>query len=84
MLALCFTGSILMDIDRYKKEEQSKRFAVYLSAAVLSGAFGGLLAGAITGGLHGAHGISGWRWLFIVEGTATIVSGTCIFCFYKS
>jgi hypothetical protein len=33
----------------YKKEEQSKRFAVYISAAVLSGAFGGIIAGAITG-----------------------------------
>lgn len=33
----------------YKKEEQSKRFAFYISAAVLSGAFGGIIAGAITG-----------------------------------
>ena len=56
----------------YKKEELSKRYAVFMSAAILSGAFGGLLAGAITGGLEGAHGIRGWRWLFIVEGVATI------------
>lgn len=49
----------------YKTNEQSKRFAVYISAAVLSGAFGGLLAGAITGGLEGVHGIRGWRWLFV-------------------
>lgn len=57
----------------YKREEQSKRFAVYISAAILSGAFGGLLAGAITGGLEGAAGIRGWRWLFIVEGAATML-----------
>ena len=56
----------------YKREEQSKRFAVYISAAILSGAFGGLLAGAITKDLEGAHGIRGWRWLFIVEGAASI------------
>lgn len=55
----------------YKRNEQSKRFAVFMSAAILSGAFGGLIAGAITGGLEGAHGIRGWRWLFIVEGAAT-------------
>lgn len=57
----------------YKREEQSKRFGFYISAAILSGAFGGLLAGAITGGLDGAGGFEGWRWLFIVEGAATIL-----------
>lgn len=57
----------------YRREEQSKRFGIYISAAILSGAFGGLLAGAITGGLDGAAGYEGWRWLFIVEGAATIV-----------
>lgn len=65
-------GILLIISSWYKKEEQSKRFAIYISAAVLSGAFGGLLAGAITDGLEGAHGIRGWRWLFIVEGVATI------------
>lgn len=61
-------GILLIISSWYKREEQSKRFAVFISAAILSGAFGGLLAGAITGGLEGAHGIRGWRWLFIVEG----------------
>ena len=60
-------GILLIISSWYKKTEQSKRFAVYISAAVLSGAFGGLLAGAITGGLEGAHGIRGWKWLFIVS-----------------
>lgn len=65
-------GILLIFSSWYKRGEQSKRFAVFMSAAILSGAFGGLLAGAITGGLEGAHGIRGWRWLFIVEGVATI------------
>ncbi|KAI1618835.1 major facilitator superfamily domain-containing protein [Exophiala viscosa] len=56
----------------YKKNEQSRRFGIFYSAAVLSGAFGGIVSGAITGHLDGAHGIAGWRWLFIVEGAATI------------
>jgi MFS family permease len=61
-------GILLIISSWYKRTEQSKRFAVFISAAILSGAFGGLLAGAITGGLEGAHGLRGWRWLFIVEG----------------
>ncbi|CAN9157444.1 pantothenate transporter liz1 [Alternaria sp. MG1] len=66
-------GIILIISSWYKKDEQSKRFGVYMSAAILSGAFGGLLAGAITGGMEGTAGLRGWRWLFIVEGAATIV-----------
>ncbi|CAG5141296.1 uncharacterized protein ALTATR162_LOCUS907 [Alternaria atra] len=66
-------GIILIISSWYKKDEQSKRFGVYMSAAILSGAFGGLLAGAITGGMEGTGGLRGWRWLFIVEGAATIV-----------
>ncbi|KAK5112805.1 hypothetical protein LTR85_011139 [Meristemomyces frigidus] len=64
-------GILLILSSWYKKHEQSKRFAVYISAAVLSGAFGGILAGAITSNLEGAHGLRGWRWLFIIEGSAT-------------
>ncbi|EXJ83583.1 hypothetical protein A1O1_07206 [Capronia coronata CBS 617.96] len=56
----------------YKKDEQAQRFSIFYSAAVLSGAFGGIVSGAITGHLDGARGIAGWRWLFIVEGAATI------------
>ncbi|EUC45936.1 hypothetical protein COCMIDRAFT_4879 [Bipolaris oryzae ATCC 44560] len=66
-------GIILIISSWYKKDEQSKRFGVYMSAAILSGAFGGLLAGAITGGMEGTGGLRGWRWLFIIEGAATIV-----------
>lgn len=56
-----------------------KRFAIFYTAAVLSGAFGGLLAGAITSNLHDAHGIAGWRWLFIIEGVATVGVAACAY-----
>ncbi|KAK4691551.1 MFS transporter, ACS family, pantothenate transporter, partial [Lecanoromycetidae sp. Uapishka_2] len=65
-------GVIFLFSSWYRRDEQSKRFAVYLSAAILSGAFGGLLAGGILDSLEGAHGIRGWRWLFIIEGVVSI------------
>ncbi|KAK6530481.1 hypothetical protein TWF694_003833 [Orbilia ellipsospora] len=81
VLESAFAPGIMMLLSSwYKKSEQSKRFAIYISAAILSGAFGGLLAGAITSGLEGAHGIRGWRWLFIVEGAAT--SGWAIVAYF--
>ena len=64
-------GVILLLSSWYKRNEQSKRFSFYISAAILSGAFGGLIAGAIESGLDGRYGIAGWRWLFIVEGSMT-------------
>ncbi|KAL4889342.1 major facilitator superfamily domain-containing protein [Aspergillus ambiguus] len=68
-------GVLLVLSSWYKRTEQSRRFGVYISAAILSGAFGGLLAAGIIQGLEGAHGLRGWRWLFIVEGAATVGVG---------
>ncbi|KAK6359159.1 hypothetical protein TWF696_000327 [Orbilia brochopaga] len=81
VLEASFAPGIMMLLSSwYKRTEQSKRFSIYISAAILSGAFGGLLAGSITSGLEGAHGIRGWRWLFIVEGACT--SGWSIVAYF--
>ncbi|KAK7698574.1 hypothetical protein SLS64_012442 [Diaporthe eres] len=58
----------------YRKNEQSKRFVVFLSAAILAGAFGSVLAGAITRGLDGRLGMEAWRWLFVIEGVITVAA----------
>ncbi|ORY59120.1 major facilitator superfamily transporter [Pseudomassariella vexata] len=58
----------------YKKEEQAKRISYLFVAAALSGAFGGLLAYGLTS-LHGARGLAGWRWLFLVEGIISMAVG---------
>ncbi|UNI16057.1 hypothetical protein JDV02_002532 [Purpureocillium takamizusanense] len=67
-----FPGVLFLLSCWYTQPEVGKRFAIFFTASVASGAFGGLLAGAITSNLHGAHGLAGWRWLFIVEGVATV------------
>lgn len=64
----------------YRPDEQTKRAFVYNSSVMLGGAFGGLLAGAITGGLEGSRGFRGWQWLFIIEGGITILWG--ILCWF--
>ncbi|KAK8174535.1 major facilitator superfamily transporter [Phyllosticta citribraziliensis] len=66
-----FPGVLYLLSCWYTSAELGKRFTIFYTASTLSGAFGGLLAGGITDGLHNAHGISGWRWLFIVEGVCT-------------
>ncbi|EFQ31585.1 major facilitator superfamily transporter [Colletotrichum graminicola M1.001] len=76
-----FPGVLYLLSCWYTRAELGKRFAIFYTAAVLSGAFGGLLAGAITANLHDAHGIAGWRWLFIVEGVATV--GVALIAFFR-
>ncbi|KAK7704207.1 hypothetical protein SLS57_010590 [Botryosphaeria dothidea] len=58
----------------YQRTEQARRISYLFVAAALSGSFGGLLAYGLTH-LHGASGLAGWRWLFLVEGLISIVVG---------
>jgi len=55
-----FPGVLFVMSCWYTTAEIGKRFAIFYSAAVLSGAFGGLLAVVITSNLHNAHSIEGW------------------------
>jgi len=56
----------------YRRHECGLRMAIFFSAATLAGAFGGLLARAISL-MNGVGGLHGWAWIFILEGLATIV-----------
>lgn len=56
---------------RYRRYEVQRRMAVFYAACSLSGAFGGLLAFAIAK-MDGIAGLHGWKWIFILEGLATV------------
>jgi MFS family permease len=66
-----FPGVMLLLSCWYKPNELSKRLAIFYSASLMSGAFGGLLAGVITEYMNGVGNTPGWQWLFIIEGLAT-------------
>ncbi|KAH7380706.1 major facilitator superfamily domain-containing protein [Pyrenochaeta sp. MPI-SDFR-AT-0127] len=63
----------------YTKKELALRYAVLYSGLVLATAVSGLLAAGIFSGLDGVAGLAGWRWLFIIEGAASLVLGLCSF-----
>jgi len=67
-----FPGAIFLMSSWYTRAELTRRIAWFYSGNALANMFGGLLAAGILGNLDGAHGIAGWRWLFIVEGSITI------------
>ncbi|KAK0239198.1 MFS general substrate transporter [Armillaria nabsnona] len=62
----------------YKRSEFGVRAAVFFSAATVSGAFGGLLAAAISN-MEGVGGKPAWAWIFILEGLVTVVAGVVSF-----
>jgi len=65
--AAFFPGAIFLLSIFYEKKRMAFRTAILYSGSQVGNAFGGLFALAILE-LDGAHGIEGWRWLFIVEG----------------
>jgi MFS family permease len=56
----------------YKRRERQFRISLFFSAAALAGSFGGILAYGI-GFMRGIVWENGWRWIFILEGIATVV-----------
>ncbi|KAJ8584568.1 MFS general substrate transporter [Rhizopogon salebrosus TDB-379] len=64
----------------YPRSEQSKRIAIFFSAATVAGAFGGLLAYAIEQ-MEGIGGLHGWQWIFCLEGIVTMLVACLSFFF---
>ena len=62
----------------YRTEERSLRVAIILASATLAGAFGGAIAYGV-GHMNKVHGLSAWRWLFILEGIPSCLSSVVIF-----
>ncbi|KAK4089284.1 hypothetical protein Purlil1_6273 [Purpureocillium lilacinum] len=58
----------------YPPHKTQTRIAIFYTASAASGAFSGLLAYLIAK-MNGAGGYEGWRWIFILEGIASVVAG---------
>lgn len=56
------------------------RVALILASATLAGAFGGAIAYGV-GHMNQAHGLSAWRWLFIIEGAPSCASAFLVWFF---
>lgn len=58
----------------YSKHELALRVGYLFVSAAIAGALGGLLAYGI-GHLDGVQGMSGWRWIMIIEGIPSVLLG---------
>lgn len=65
-------GAVYLFSMYYKRHELQQRVNIFFCFPIVSGAFSGLLAYALSH-MAGICHYSGWRWIFIIEGVATVV-----------
>jgi MFS family permease len=70
-----FPGAVYFLSCWYTKREIGVRMALLICGILLSNAFAGLISAGILSGMGGVAGLAAWRWLFILEGIATILLG---------
>lgn len=56
----------------YTETELGKRSGIFTSSGLAGTLFGGFLQTGIHSSMDGLHGMSGWRWLFIIDGVITM------------
>ncbi|CAG8606136.1 3160_t:CDS:2 [Cetraspora pellucida] len=66
-----FPGIIFHITKWYKRSEQSYRISLFSSGSVIASAFSGLMAFYVMG-LDGIFGLSGWQWIFLIDGLITV------------
>ncbi|OCT50355.1 putative transporter SEO1 [Cladophialophora carrionii] len=66
------SGSIYILSSWYRADELFKRCGVWYISSNLGSMFGGYLQAAAYNNLNGVHGLAGWRWLFIIDGSISL------------
>ncbi|PPJ61173.1 hypothetical protein CBER1_10295 [Cercospora berteroae] len=59
----------------YTRKEIATRIAILYTGNIASTAFAGLIAAGVFYGMDDLAGITGWQWLFILQGVVTAVIG---------
>ncbi|KAK0472550.1 high-affinity nicotinic acid transporter [Armillaria novae-zelandiae] len=75
-----FPALVFIATTWYKRAEVQKKLAVLYMTSILAGGFSAILAYALNL-LDGKGGLSGWSWIFIIEGAATMIFGIASWIF---
>jgi hypothetical protein len=66
-----YPGALYMLSLFYTRKEIATRISILYSGNIFATSFSGLIAEAVFATLDKAHGLQGWKWLFIIEGATT-------------
>jgi ACS family tartrate transporter-like MFS transporter len=72
-----FPGVILYLTYWFPAREQARSVALFMTATALAGVIAGPVSGAILG-MHGLAHLSGWQWLFVIEGLPALILGIVV------
>jgi len=72
-----FPGIIYYLIFWFPQRERARAIALFMTATALAGVIAGPLSGALLT-LHGLGGLSGWQWMFLLEGIPAIAMGIAV------
>ncbi|KAI1802764.1 MFS transporter [Daldinia bambusicola] len=64
-----YPGMIYMFSMFYTRREIAARMSIFLTGNMAAGAFSGLISAPIFTGMGGLCGLTGWQWLFIIQGS---------------
>ena len=70
-----FPGIILYLTYWYPAHRRARMVALFMSGVAVAGVVGGPLSGWIMKTFAGLHGLSGWQWLFLLEGVPSMLLG---------
>jgi len=70
-----YPGVILYLSFWFPSYRRGKMFALFAAAVPLSGLLGGPISGWIMEHFHNVQGLAGWKWLFILQGTPSLLVG---------
>lgn len=70
-----FPGIILYLTYWFTSRERAWAVSCFMAASPINGILGGPLSGAIMQFMHEVGGLSGWQWLFLLEGIPAVILG---------
>ena len=73
-----FPGIILYLTYWYPAARRGRITTFFMTAVPMSGLIGGPISGWIMNTFHGDHGLSGWQWLFLLEGIPSVIIGVLV------
>ncbi|EWC47100.1 hypothetical protein DRE_03469 [Drechslerella stenobrocha 248] len=75
-----FPGAVYLLSTWYTRFEMGKRYAAFYILGCVASAFAGILAYGLMQ-MNGLQGLSGWRWIFIMQGVITCVIAIIAYIF---